>query len=366
MILLATLLVHPAAAFGQQAETIEYYGQDVIGSIRIVFAPNGEVLGRQDYEPFGRPLFTVPTISKENFSGQESDGETAESNFHARSLQVRLGRFAQPDPVDSGLLTPQRWNRYAYALNAPLVYTDPTGLVADSCETDLCEDVIAKASWVDFNNQMQLCFYTPSLCGWGLYSSGGGTSWSYGEHGGGGRFIPPSGTGGTATGQSPAVVDAPGGQKGIPEPDGKEPISSVNRCAAALGNRYNLAAYFNFRSDNYAAQSLLGNDAATISNIVTGTDRPASVGSLTLSNPSPWSVWGALFYATGKLGWNTGALDIATNGAGQAYARGTIVTDLAKTGLGKLGSGFLSGFTGVKAVADVGVYVGALYVCAAK
>jgi hypothetical protein len=41
-----------------------------------------------------------------------------------------MGRFLSPDP-DTGsllhILNPQRWNMYAYALNNPLVITDPTG-----------------------------------------------------------------------------------------------------------------------------------------------------------------------------------------------------------------------------------------------
>jgi RHS repeat-associated protein len=50
--------------------------------------------------------------------------------FHARYFDLRLGRFLSVDPVfDSrrGISTPQRWNRYAYALNNPLVRLDLDG-----------------------------------------------------------------------------------------------------------------------------------------------------------------------------------------------------------------------------------------------
>jgi hypothetical protein len=43
-------------------------------------------------------------------------------------FQSRTGRFTAVDPVYAGLFNPQGWNRYSYALNSPLNYTDVTGL----------------------------------------------------------------------------------------------------------------------------------------------------------------------------------------------------------------------------------------------
>jgi len=97
LLALALFVALPRVAFAQ-AETIEYYGSDAIGSIRIVFAPDGTVLGRQDYAPFGRPLFPVPAMPKEGFGGQENDDETDQAYFHARMLEARTGRFGQTDP----------------------------------------------------------------------------------------------------------------------------------------------------------------------------------------------------------------------------------------------------------------------------
>ena len=56
VLLLAVGLAAPAAA---QTETIEYYGTDAVGSVRIVFDASGTVLGRQDYEPFGREILAA-------------------------------------------------------------------------------------------------------------------------------------------------------------------------------------------------------------------------------------------------------------------------------------------------------------------
>jgi RHS repeat-associated protein len=129
LLVLVALLALPRVAAAQQAETIEYYGQDVIGSIRIVYDANGNVIGRQDFTPFGTPVQVTPPVPKEGFGGQEKDDEANEAYFHARMLQTRLARFGSPDPVESGVEDPQLWNRYAYASNRPLWFVDPTGLM---------------------------------------------------------------------------------------------------------------------------------------------------------------------------------------------------------------------------------------------
>lgn len=129
VVVLLLALAIPSVARAQ--ETIEYYGTDAIGSIRIVFAPTGQVLGRQDYGPFGNQLLAVPQLPAERFAGQTTDDESQQANFHARILQARSGRFTRPDPIQGDVFVPQRWNRYAYALNSPADTTDAFGL--DPC-----------------------------------------------------------------------------------------------------------------------------------------------------------------------------------------------------------------------------------------
>ena len=68
--------------------------------------------------------------------GKELDQETGSGGwaplnyFGARYLHSATGRFTSVDPVlpaDLALLNPQRWNRYTYVMNRPLVVTDPDG-----------------------------------------------------------------------------------------------------------------------------------------------------------------------------------------------------------------------------------------------
>jgi RHS repeat-associated protein len=114
-------------------EVIEYYAVDAIGSTRVVFAADGTVLGRVDYAPFGEEL-PGANAPPERFTGQARDTEAGMDYFGARYYQSRLGRFGTIDPLNAGAVTnPQRWNRYAYALNNPLAVIDPDGRQADSC-----------------------------------------------------------------------------------------------------------------------------------------------------------------------------------------------------------------------------------------
>jgi RHS repeat-associated protein len=75
------------------------------------------------------------------FTGKERDSESGLDNFGKRYHASSLGRFMTPDPLlNSGRPdNPQTWNRYAYVLNNPVRFTDPTGLynwAPNTCASD--------------------------------------------------------------------------------------------------------------------------------------------------------------------------------------------------------------------------------------
>ena len=133
MLPLAVLWASEAAA-----QVVEYYHLDAVGNVRVVTNQAGQVVERHDYLPFGEECTTGPCSSNpgvgagqtRKFTGKERDSETGLDYFGARYYQGILGRFISVDPVvntRASLAEPQRWNRYAYALNSPLRVTDPDG-----------------------------------------------------------------------------------------------------------------------------------------------------------------------------------------------------------------------------------------------
>src|SRR6185437_11241648 len=67
------------------------------------------------------------------FTGYEYDSDTGYNYALARFDAGRWGRFMSPDPYlgSMGITDPQSLNRYTYALDNPLMFTDPLGLDND-------------------------------------------------------------------------------------------------------------------------------------------------------------------------------------------------------------------------------------------
>ena len=117
----------PAPASAQT--TVQYYHLDAVGSVRMITDQNGAVVAYHDYLPFGIETPTPMVADPRAFAGHERDQETGLDYLGARYYASQTGRFTSPDPMTGNALrVPQRWNRYAYALNNPLRFGDPDGL----------------------------------------------------------------------------------------------------------------------------------------------------------------------------------------------------------------------------------------------
>ncbi|MGY5541117.1 RHS repeat-associated core domain-containing protein, partial [Vibrio brasiliensis] len=59
-------------------------------------------------------------------------------HMNGRVYDQELGRFISPDPIIQAPYATNSFNRYAYVMNNPLKYTDPTGYFWEggSCNTD--------------------------------------------------------------------------------------------------------------------------------------------------------------------------------------------------------------------------------------
>jgi RHS repeat-associated protein len=137
--MLATVALWPVPV---AAQLVEYYHTDLLGNVRAVTDEKRNVIERHDYLPFGEECTTGPCASNSEvgagqarkFTGKERDTETGLDYFGARYYGSRIGRFTTVDPayvLEENLVDSQRWNRYAYARNNPLKYTDPDGRLTD-------------------------------------------------------------------------------------------------------------------------------------------------------------------------------------------------------------------------------------------
>jgi RHS repeat-associated protein len=129
-------------------ESTRYLHPDHLGTIeRSTCGPgvsscnSGSIHETRRYDPFGNRLSSttskhLPTTLGEavppsgirlGFTGHEDDFEQSLINMKGRLYDPRTARFLTPDPVAQDPFEEQSYNRYAYVLNNPLKYIDPSG-----------------------------------------------------------------------------------------------------------------------------------------------------------------------------------------------------------------------------------------------
>jgi len=61
------------------------------------------------------------------FTGQRNEGGFGLMDYNARYYSSSLGRFISADTIVPGAGNPMAWDRFAYSLNNPIRFTDPSG-----------------------------------------------------------------------------------------------------------------------------------------------------------------------------------------------------------------------------------------------
>ncbi|MDZ7414243.1 MAG: RHS repeat-associated core domain-containing protein, partial [candidate division KSB1 bacterium] len=105
-----------------------YVLADHLGSTAVTADASGTKTGELRYYPYGSTRSTwgtTPTTYR--FTGQREESTIGLYFYNARWYDPVLGRFVQPDPLVPEPGNPQALNRYAYVLNNPIRYTDPSG-----------------------------------------------------------------------------------------------------------------------------------------------------------------------------------------------------------------------------------------------
>ena len=118
--------------------TLYNIGRDYLGNITQIAYANGLPFAEYSYDPWGR-LRDPQTLSiygrgheptlflDRGFTGHEHLPQFGLINMNARLYDPLVGRFLSPDPFVQDPGFSQNYNRYSYALNNPLKYSDESG-----------------------------------------------------------------------------------------------------------------------------------------------------------------------------------------------------------------------------------------------
>jgi RHS repeat-associated protein len=109
--------------------TLYYLLSDHLGSTSIVTDAAGTVISETRYKAWGEVRHqSGVTPTEYGFTGQYSHAADFGLMFYnARWYDVYLNHMTQPDTIVPDPYNSQDYDRYAYARNNPLLYTDPSG-----------------------------------------------------------------------------------------------------------------------------------------------------------------------------------------------------------------------------------------------
>jgi RHS repeat-associated protein len=117
--------------------TLNYLLGDHLGSTSLTTSATGTVVSELRYKAWGEVSYASGnTPTKYTYTGQYSyTGDFGLMFYNARWYDPYLNHFTQPDTILPNPYNPQSYDRYSYALNNPLKYTDPTGHKV-TCDVD--------------------------------------------------------------------------------------------------------------------------------------------------------------------------------------------------------------------------------------
>jgi RHS repeat-associated protein len=110
----------------------QFLHTDWLGTVRAVTNLSGSINQQCTGLPFGDALSCTSGITNyQGISGSFLDSYDNLDHFLYRQYTGNEGRWVTPDPAGLAAVdpsNPQSWNRYAYVMNNPVSFTDPTGL----------------------------------------------------------------------------------------------------------------------------------------------------------------------------------------------------------------------------------------------
>lgn len=119
---------------------VKYLHKDHLGSPIAISDDRGRIRERFSFDAWGKRRETALGISinktgRLGFTGHEMLDEVGLIHMNGRVYDPTLGRFLSADPfIQDDWFGTQAFNRYSYVQNNPLSYTDPTGMITETCE----------------------------------------------------------------------------------------------------------------------------------------------------------------------------------------------------------------------------------------
>jgi RHS repeat-associated protein len=130
----------PTGLFGiltieDNTETMHYVHTDYLGSYTYITDEDGQLVEVLSYDPWGRRrnaydwtnYNVAPTLFDRGYTGHEHLDQFGLINMNGRMYDPVVSRMLAPDNFVQTPDFSQNFNRYSYALNNPLMFTDPDG-----------------------------------------------------------------------------------------------------------------------------------------------------------------------------------------------------------------------------------------------
>ena len=105
--------------------TVDYYLTDALGSVRLVVNGGGSIFS-SNYAPYGTNVM-LSGFELLQYAERPVDEATGLYYMTSRYYDPSTGRFITEDAYHGKKSDPSSWNRYVYAEDNPIRYTDPTG-----------------------------------------------------------------------------------------------------------------------------------------------------------------------------------------------------------------------------------------------
>jgi RHS repeat-associated protein len=139
---LHTTIYYPAGGAVRVDNTLSYVLGDQLGSASAVLDSAGNKTAETRYYPFGETCVSTGSMPTDRlFTGQRLQSDLGIYHFGARFYDPLLGCFLSADTMLPYPSNSQSYDRFAFVLNNPMIFVDPSGhVVVEQCSYPVLEE----------------------------------------------------------------------------------------------------------------------------------------------------------------------------------------------------------------------------------